>query len=631
MGSGAPPLEITQSYRDNGFQSQSNKDQRISSDTTYDEAFTSRLLPQSHYPAPAPTDFDFEAQFSSWLINNDFDNYAFDSHLLTSMVELGPAWPENPPVTSRTSDKPLASIRSLWFTNINEPRVDQSISGVATPVMHQQRIEVDDDYRQALNRRLQIRPLEHSLPSAEFLNLCVRSYFTRCHPVFPVVHAPTFRPSKANSILLLSICSMGSLFTGSASAVQQGTQIFERLHKAILANWERLMARGPEEVVSMVQAALIGQTFGLLSGDARHLAIMDAFHGTVISWARRSKMFDTRHTIQLEPGLSGQDLDYRWQEWARTEELIRITLGLYIHDAELASIFHHEPLLRHSVRRLPIAASNAVFMASKPQDWASQYINEPTTRFQQSSSTASADTLDNQRLLNLPATNIFTNYTALEGISVTIIEARMSGSLSGSLIKTIQDLLLDFHERLLPSAISPHPDHLGMRILWHLTFMSLFSDFDLLEKAIGREGPSFTNEEHNRISEWANSAPAKRCVAHGLLIQKRLEIFSLGFEPALHVPRAMFLAAVCFFCYSKFGTHDDATFENLDFPEFKLLGTNTASLLFEANGYRYGRPAAIEANGLLCGLTDLLQRIGHWEIARKFASILGALIHNESN
>ncbi|EON65742.1 hypothetical protein W97_04981 [Coniosporium apollinis CBS 100218] len=430
MGSGAPPLEIAQSYRDDGFQSQFNEDQRISSDTTYDEAFTSRLLPQSHYPAPAPTDFDFEAQFSSWLINNDFDNYAFDSHLLTSMVELGPAWPENPP----------------------------------------------------------------------------------------------------------------------------GTQIFERLHKAILANWERLMARGPEEVVSMVQAALIGQTFGLLSGDARHLAIMDAFHGTVISWARRSKMFDTRHTIQLEPGLSGQDLDYRWQEWARTEELIRITLGLYIHDAELA-----------------------------------------------------------------------------KGISVTIIEARMSGSLSGSLIKTIQDLLLNFHERLLPSATSPHPDHLGMRILWHLTFMSLFSDFDLLEKAIGREGPNFTNEEHNRISEWANSAPAKRCVAHGLLIQKRLEIFSLGFEPALHVPRAMFLAAVCFFCYSKFGTHDDATFESLDFPEFKLLGTNTASLLFEANGYRYGRPAAIEANGLLCGLTDLLQRIGHWEIARKFASILGALINNESN
>lgn len=61
-------------------------------------------------------------------------------------------------------------------------------------------------------------------------------YFTRFNPTFPIVHAPTFRPSAKRSLLLLSICSVGSLFLGSSYAVAQGVRIFERLNKAILAS-----------------------------------------------------------------------------------------------------------------------------------------------------------------------------------------------------------------------------------------------------------------------------------------------------------------------------------------------------------------------------------------------------------
>lgn len=105
-------------------------------------------------------------------------------------------------------------------------------------------------------------------------------YFTKFNPVFPIVHAPTFRPSAKSSLLLLSICSVGSLFIGSPGATTHGERIFEMLNKAILASvrkarlistrltmqWERYIARGGIEAIAMVQAAIIGQTFGLLSG-----------------------------------------------------------------------------------------------------------------------------------------------------------------------------------------------------------------------------------------------------------------------------------------------------------------------------------------------------------------------------
>lgn len=61
-------------------------------------------------------------------------------------------------------------------------------------------------------------------------------YFTGFDPVFPIVHAPTFRPSAKSSLLLLSICSIGSLFVGSSHAASQGMKIFETLNKAILSS-----------------------------------------------------------------------------------------------------------------------------------------------------------------------------------------------------------------------------------------------------------------------------------------------------------------------------------------------------------------------------------------------------------
>lgn len=61
-------------------------------------------------------------------------------------------------------------------------------------------------------------------------------YFTKFDPIFPVVHGPTFRPSTRRSLLLLSICSVGSLFLGSPYATSQGIKIFESLNKAILAS-----------------------------------------------------------------------------------------------------------------------------------------------------------------------------------------------------------------------------------------------------------------------------------------------------------------------------------------------------------------------------------------------------------
>jgi len=273
-------------------------------------------------------------------------------------------------------------------------------------------------------------------------------------------------------------------------------------------------------------------------------------------------------------------------------------------------------------------------MAPRAHDWALAYVRYPNdlNTTQPSPSGVATPAVG---FFQMPISSRFSAYASLEGLAASVIDARLSRQLHKPMIASLQSDLISYHEQFLRQQNAYQPDYLGVSILWHLSFMSLFADFDLLERAIGRDGASLDEDDAHLIAAWAASVEAKRCVVHGLLIQKELEKLSLGAEPAIHVPRAMFLAAICWYCYSRYGTDDGTSgglgHGSLDFPEVRMLGANPTLLLFEANGYKLGRPTAIEANGPLCGLTDLLQRIGHWEIARKFAAILGALIHNEAD
>ena len=158
--------------------------------------------------------------------------------------------------------------------------------------------------------------------------------------------------------------------------------------------------------------------------------------------------------------------------------------------------------------------------------------------------------------------------------------------------------------------------------------MSICADFDLLEKAVGRDGPYLAPGDQLLVTKWASSKDAKRCVLHGLMVKKHVEAIALGSDPAIHVPRALFQAGIAWFCYTKFRECDNAayntTFYNVDLQELKLFGTHPALLLFEANEFINGRRGAY---GPLPVLTDLLRRLGHWEIAQRLAAILAALMN----
>lgn len=566
----------------------------------------------STFPQNLTSGDGFSIGFEDWLTSENFGGLMHSWPFVIDESDILPS--VNPIVPVKA--KPLADLQRTWYTHLEDD--NQVQSGYATPVPRHQ--EIDDNYRQSLHRRLQIPSVDQSLPSAEYMNLCVRSYFRKFHPIFPVVHAATFRPLKTNSVLLLSICSVGSLLTGHPHAYQRGVQLFERLHKANLAHWEKLVRRGPEETLALTQACLVGQTFGLLSGQAKHLAIVDAFHGTVISFARRSKVFQTQHTSLTNP----QDLDGSWRSWVRTEERIRLALGLRIHDAEIASLLQHETFLS-SASKMSQVANDTLFAASSAQEWFTLF-NERMTQPLTSGSHHSPAPICSQslrtRLLAEPGHSKFTIYTILQDLCSEITEARFNDTLTTATIASIQECLITIYEQYLREA-QFESLRTGSKILWHYLFILLHSDMDLLEKAIGRDGPNLSAEDLAAVQTWALSASAQRCAAPTVLIKKNLETLPINSEPALNVPKCVFAGIICLFCYTKYGgSANDACGS---FSEFRLFDSTVASLVRDARGSSND----VEM-GTLYGLVDLLKRIGHWEISRRFASIAEVLLQAES-
>jgi hypothetical protein len=160
--------------------------------------------------------------------------------------------------------------------------------------------------------------------------------------------------------------------------------------------------------------------------------------------------------------------------------------------------------------------------------------------------------------------------------------------------------------------------------------MNLFADFDLLERTVGRDGYP---DEHLVVQTrtWATYPEATRCAIHDALVVQAIGNFPLKQESAPHTPRAVFFAGIVWYCYATFAVPDiGVTVHNLmnTYSDLEQLGVNALSLLFEAQGFKHTRPSDPETNVILCTAVDILQRVGHFEISRKFSTILSELIHN---
>jgi hypothetical protein len=308
---------------------------------------------------------------------------------------------------------------------------------------------------------------------------------------------------------------------------------------------------------------------------------------------------------------------------------IRTALGLYVHDAQLASTFNHDPVLRHSFIRIPAAANEDLFAASTAAQWAGLVRSSiPETTMLKSH--LHINQIQHSCMTPLPRelackNSRFSCYVLLHGIGAAVQETNLAGQMDSSTMMEYQNALTCWYHAYEKFRSSQEPDPLCLIILYHEIFMSLLVDFDQLERCVGRDGSQNGVDALKYVGVWSSRIEAKRCVIHASLIHRQVGSMRFDSEPAIHVPRSMFLAALAWYCYIAFDQaesgHSQSLEEPLDILESKIFNINPSQHLFEASGFKRGKTRLSEVTPFH-GLTDLLSRIGHWGISKKLARIL---------
>lgn len=362
----------------------------------------------------------------------------------------------------------------------------------------------------------------------------------------------------------------------------------------------------------------------MLSGQPDNVCMTESFHGTAIAWARQGGFFKIKSAplpVTDEPGPGKEDV---WRRWVDVEESVRLVLALYVHDSEFATMFHHEPFLRHKPENLPVCNSDELFFAPTAVDWYnlvekdravdSEVMHTHTT------GTPGTPSVPTSRKAQMFA------YASLAGIVASIQEKR-SAFIDDASKQYFRHLLLSWHNEYYKHVQGPRRNHINLLIFWHAGFMALYADPDLLERSIGRDGRRAAQEARRDVESWAASHEARRGVLHALIMLKHLEMLPIGLEPAIHVPKAAFYSAMVVYSYIKFKPSASSyapSQDEMNIPELQVSGsTSTLNLNSDKASATIFSP--VEPS-ILCNAIDLLRRIGHWEISRKFASILQILL-----
>ncbi|OQE42909.1 hypothetical protein PENCOP_c003G07360 [Penicillium coprophilum] len=571
-------------------------------------------------------------QIPAWFADDDFDLGALNSEILMSNANwVSPGTfdqyqnePERDtlrPLVEDTLPSREELVQTHWYTFMGTSR-----TGHTTPDTGLEPKQVDEAYRASLAVKLQPHMPFLPLPSTDFLNICIQMYFTKFHPVFPIIHAPTFRPSAKSSLLLLSICSIGSLFVGSSHAASKGVKVFETLNKAVLSSWEKYFSRQGPETIALIQAALIGQTFGLLSGRQKDLLIAQTFHGTLLVWAKRATLSKCKRASDY---ISLSEVFHTpqkaWKKWVQAEEQNRLLAGIHIHDVEISELFLTDTYLRHSPEKLPPLSDDDLWAATTVEIWSEKIRSRLSGSSMHETHSRPPDTTAGQAPLQSSpiSSSGFHAYLELEGLGTSAIEANDTNSSTQR--QYCEDNLIAFHESHIGPSKGHNEDPYCLPVLWHSIFFSLYANANRLELVIGKEG--FTESQHHiaYARSWASSPDGQRCALHAALILRELEQKNIGTEPPIHIPRIIFRAALIWYCYTRFGSDTANSQQNLEFPELQKIGLDHQRLLFEANGFKASRPTTAESS-TFCGLMDILPRAGHWGISQLFSSILDLLL-----
>lgn len=416
------------------------------------------------------------------------------------------------------------------------------------------------------------------------------------------MHEPTWKLKRTGPFLLLNIVAIGSLFLGSEDAISKGEVLWEIAQAAASTRWNysydlnlRHVA-GDYPATQIVETALMGQLYAMLSKTVRLRHMAQSLHGWAFSWARTLGMFDLpacRPEDVPSPNDSLQVKAAAWNRWAHTEMQRRTVLGVFIIDAQLARYSAGVPLGKHVLNSLQCAASEAPFNAQSPDEWITELGKVgPTPPSYRELYLAIFDARPEPPLVQL---SLYSMLVVLEGMQALVSETiAASGAALG--IPSREDIIRSLF-RLRESFLGRLDDTIEMvelQIRWHTLCIDVITDSVQLSRricsaeqpvfCIGQTSPSLVDEESKT---WPQTMHARIALLHALAIKDLAQRLHVGRAHAVTGPAAVFAAATICYGFVRADIHELRVPTQVDLEaahEFASSSTRMPDSTFSSKG-----------------------------------------------
>jgi hypothetical protein len=397
-----------------------------------------------------------------------------------------------------------------------------------------------------------------------FLDECLHLFFDQFIPTFPVVHRPTFEYREWVHPLLLNAIAIGSLFLGEQQHIAQGEALWKLAHVAVATSWHALIQhRSPpsnSRGVQLVATALLGQTYAMLSRNRKLRMTAQMFHSLGFYWAHECGMYALKRTLDSSSNLwaSDEHLLRNWRTWAAEESQLRVLLGHYVLDCQLAHFIHAPSSQRHSSNSLPLPCSDKLFNASSARAWAAALELEIAQRltFRELVLALYKDPSDNSSLPQ--ELSAFTLQVLVECLYSVILEYRSAnGPVLGvpSPATTAQALSI-VHTYINNSCHLSAGNRSDLLLRWHSVSIELLGDTvsicqelcaqHQIEQKVFPNGFKQRSEARMSPETWVTGPHARLAALHSRAICEQLDALPFSKATAVHLAMTIFTAAVVY-------------------------------------------------------------------------------------
>ncbi|KAL4975380.1 fungal-specific transcription factor domain-containing protein [Aspergillus desertorum] len=207
----------------------------------------------------------------------------------------------------------------------------------------------------------------NNFPDAQALSNFLDHYFRFCHPLYPIIHTPTFNPNKCHWMITLALAAMGSHSANLCEQNGTATAFHEFLRRALCVEKEKRQSEHrPLWLIQAMLLSCIGRLHG--NSESGKLSALADF-GDLINLTNRERLLsrsDNPSTSADQPSPEQQ-----WNLWIEEEARRRTGYVIWLVDCTVAYEFDTKPYFCLDDGQAPLPCNENIWHAASSRIWKS--------------------------------------------------------------------------------------------------------------------------------------------------------------------------------------------------------------------------------------------------------------------